>query len=67
MESESDSYLKTNCLKKKMMAAKTSIFNKDIFINKPPSFDGESFELWKSRFETFIKANNFEMWDFFNQ
>lgn len=32
----------------------------------PPSFDGYMIELWKARFETFIKANYFEMWDILN-
>lgn len=34
-----------------------------IFMDTPPLFDSVGFDLWKVRFETFIKANVFEMWD----
>lgn len=46
-----------------MMPANTFVFNKGLFMNTPPPFDGEIFELWKMGFETFIKVNDFEMWD----
>lgn len=32
-------------------------------MDTPPLFDSVGFDLWKVRFETFIKANVFEMWD----
>lgn len=48
---------------KKMMTTNTYVFNKCFFIDTPPSFDGERFELWKARFQSFIKVNDFEMWD----
>lgn len=43
-----------------MMTANTFVFNKDIFINTPPHFDGEKFELWKEIFDIFIKVTYFE-------
>ena len=46
-----------------MMITNTYSFNKDLFIDTPPPFDDDRFELWKSRFESFIKAIGFEMLD----
>lgn len=51
---------------RKIMAINTFYFNKSIFMNIPPQFDGDIFDLWKARFETFIKAKAFEMWDILN-
>lgn len=31
-----------------------------------PPFDGGRFDLWKVKFETFIKDNDFEIWDILN-
>lgn len=40
----------------------SSIFNKDIFINAPPPFDGERFHSWKAKMKIFVEANDFEIW-----
>lgn len=34
-----------------------------LFMNTHPLFDGDRFDLWKARFESFIKANYFEICD----
>lgn len=48
------------------MTTNTSPFDNSLFINTPPPFDGDRFELWKARFEIFIKAYKFEMCDILN-
>lgn len=42
----------------------TFVFNKGIFMDTHPLFDGERFESWKVIIEIFIRANDFEMCDF---
>lgn len=48
-----------------MMTSNTSsfIFNKRLFINTPLPFDGESFDLWKTRMIFFIEADDFDLWN----
>lgn len=44
------------------MTSNTS-FNKRIFLNKSPPFNGDRFELWKTRFKISTHNNNFEVVD----
>lgn len=45
------------------MTTNTYAFNMSLFMDKPPLFNGDRFELWKASFENFIKTIDFEMWD----
>lgn len=48
----------------KIVTTNTSILNKGFFIDTPPLFDGDRFELWKAIFESLIQVIDFEMWNF---
>lgn len=48
------------------MITNTFAFNKSIFLNTLLPFVIDRFELWKTSFETFIEAYNFEMWNILN-
>lgn len=37
--------------------------NKKNFLNTPPSFNGDRFELWKARFKFFIQYIELEWWE----
>ena len=37
--------------------------DKDKIISKPPVFDGENFDYWKDRIESFFLAHDVDLWD----
>lgn len=43
------------------MTTNPSSFNMRFFMDTPLPFDGDMFNLWKGRFKTFIKTNDFEI------
>lgn len=59
--SEPNSYSKTNRLKRKMTS--NTFSDKRSFLNTPPPFNGDRFELWKVRFKFFIKRIDLELWE----
>lgn len=54
---ESNSYLKTNRLRRKMTS------NKRSFLKTPPLFNDSKFNIWQARFRIFIKIINHELWE----
>lgn len=48
------------------MTTNPQVFNMILFMDTPPQFDGDRFELWKVRFENVNKAVGFRMWDILN-
>lgn len=59
--SKPNSCSKTNRLRRRMIS--NSILNKRNLLNTPSPFNGDTFELWKSRFKIFIKSISFELWE----
>ena len=51
------------------MAGNNSHFSNDTnedrgrFSGKPPVFDGENFDYWKDRIESFFLAHDADLWD----
>lgn len=45
------------------MTTITFAFNMGLLINTGPHFKGNMLDLWKTRFNFFIKANEFKIWD----
>lgn len=43
------------------MSTNTSL-NKRIFMNKPPSFDGEGFTIWKEKMKMLLDVIDFDLW-----
>lgn len=60
-ESESNSYLKTNHLRR--MITSNIYSNKRTFLNTPPWFNGERFDLWKTIFKILIEILNLKLWE----
>lgn len=58
--SQSNSRLKTNCIKRMMTLNISS--NIRTILNIPPPFDDDRFDLQKTRFKIFIEGINYELW-----
>lgn len=56
--SEPTTCLKTNRLRRRKIMATYTSFNMSLFMDTHPPFDGDRFDLWKTIFEKFIKAND---------
>lgn len=60
MASESKSFLKTIRVMRKMTS--NTFSNKKTFLNIPPLFNGDRFDIWKSIIKISIENINLELW-----